>query len=74
MGIHLLLAMKKASVDTSSAGIETLFAWIIHHMSTLDEAMKLILSTILVFSALVRLATGTIKFYYTLKNKGANGD
>lgn len=75
MDFHiLLLATKKASIDTGNAGVEGLFAWVIHHVNTLDSLMKLLITTILVGSALLRFATGALKFYYTLKNKGANGD
>lgn len=73
--IHLLLeATKKASIDTSNAGIEGIVAWVIHHITILDEGMKLILTTILVLSALLRLSIGIMKFYYTIKNKGVDGD
>jgi len=75
MDLHLLLiASKKASIDTGNAGVEGLIAWVIHHVNTLDGVMKLLLSTILAASALLRFVTGFLKFYYTLKNKGANGD
>lgn len=75
MDFHLfLLASKKASIDTSNAGVEGVVAWIIHHINTLDGVMKLLLSAILVASALLRFFTGALKFYYTLKNKGSNGD
>lgn len=72
--IILGLAFKKATPDASNAGIDGLLAWVVTHLTTIDEALRVVLTVILVLSAFIRLAIGAVKFYRTIKDKGVNGD
>ncbi len=73
--IHLMMvASKKAGAESSQSAVEGIVLWVIHHLSILDETMRLLLTFILILSALVRFGTGALKFYYTIKNKGVDGD
>jgi len=75
MDLHLLLnASKEASIDTQKAGIEGFIVWFIHHISLFDGVLKFSLSLLLVGCAFLRFVIAALRFYYTLKNKGANGD
>jgi hypothetical protein len=78
MAIHeIFLAFKTASTSAKGGGQDTLYAalaWSAGHLALIKDGLSIILTCFLILSAILKFAKAGVDFYYTIKNKGVDGE
>src|SRR5690349_14348035 len=78
MALHeVFLAFKHSSGSAKGGGYDTLLAfgaWLAGHLSYIKDGLSIILTCFLILSAILKFAKAGVDFYYSLKNKGADGE
>jgi len=78
MALHeIFLAFKNASTSAKGGGQDTVYAtlaWLAGHLSVIKDGFSIALTFFLILSAILKFAKAGVDFYYTLKNRGVDGE